>query len=73
MNECSQSIPFYSMLVNEYFTRQGEKFLRGRQGYYLYCFSCLIILGGNEVNSVLEGYPFNNNYNSLYCPFSCFL
>ena len=47
--------------------------LRGRQDYYLYCFSCLIILESNEVNSVLEGHTFNNNYNSLYCPFPCFL
>ena len=50
-----------------------KKMLWGRQGYYLYCFSHLIILGGNEVNSVLEGYPFNNNYDSLYCSFSCLL
>ena len=34
-----------------------KNFSRGRQGYCLYCFSNLIILGGNEVNSVLEGYP----------------
>ena len=63
-------IVYWSMNISQ---DKVKKILRGRQGYYLYCFSCLIILGGNEVNSILEEYPFNNNYNSLYCPFSCFL
>ena len=59
MNQHSQSVSFYSILVNEYF--KVKKFSRGKQGYYLYCFSCLIILGGIEANIVLERYTFNNN------------
>ena len=49
---------YWSMNISQ---DKVKKFSRGRQG------SCLIILGGIQVNSVLEGYTFNNNYDSLYC------